>query len=272
MKACLAFSCLACAGEDPASPGGGGGFGATGGYGGSGGTPAVGGGGSVQCATSSSVVKLQTDDGVELEADFHPTGEPTGPAVVLLHMIPPANDRTNYPKELVDALVAQKIQVLNVDRRGAGASGGVAEEAYLGDKGKLDAKAAVRFLTESACPADPFRVGIVGASNGTTTALDYAVYAGTESTVVFPSALVFLTAGSYTENQHKIDDQREVLDPLPILFVFSKDERDFSILHSAGAPSTWRFQEYDPGDHGTKMLTVRPESIDLVTSYLKEVL
>ena len=42
------------------------------------------------------------------------------------------------------------------------------------------------------------RIAVVGASNGTTTALDFAVYASTDPKVPFPSALVFLTGGTYT--------------------------------------------------------------------------
>lgn len=213
-----------------------------------------------------------TDDGVKLAADDYPTGEGQGPSVVLLHMIPPANDRTNYPKAFIDALLAKKIRVLNVDRRGAGASEGNALDAYQGEKGRLDAKAAVQHLLSGQCAVDPFRIGIVGASNGTTTALDYALAAAQATELAFPSALVFLTGGTYTENQNALGDHHEQLDPLPIQFVFSAAESAWSKGHEAGAPATWRFSEWDPGDHGTKMFEARPESIDLVVKFLDEVL
>jgi pimeloyl-ACP methyl ester carboxylesterase len=267
----IAVNVIGCGRDDStqASAGGSGGFGAMGGVGGSGGSGNAGGS---ACMAAASVVQLQTDDGVDLEADHLTTGEVGGPAVVLLHMIPPSNDRKNFPQPFLDALVAKKIQVLNVDRRGAGQSGGTAQDAYVGPNGKLDARAAVAFLAQGDCAADPLRIGIVGASNGTTSALDYGVYSGIQTTELFPSALVFLTGGSYTENQNKLNDNRDFLDPLPILFVFSTLERDWSAGFMPGAPSAWRFEEYDPGDHGTKMFEARPESIDLVVEFLADVL
>jgi len=261
---------LGCSREDPSYDDGVGGAVASGGYGGVGSGGA--GGSGPSCPQTTEVVHFVTDDGVTLEADEHTTGEAMGPAVVLLHMIPPANDRSNYPPDFIEALLAKKIRVLNVDRRGAGASGGVAEDAYLGPNGKLDAKAAVAFLTQGECGADPLRVGIVGASNGTTTALDYAVASAQDSNLLFPSALVFLTGGTYTENQNQVSDHRDELEPLPLLFVFSTAERDWSAALMPGAPSTWTFQEYDPGDHGTAMFSARPESITRVADYLADVL
>jgi len=263
---------LACApacreSEEPGQvAGGAGGSGAWAG-GGSGGS-----GGSAACSNTSSVVSFVTDDGVKLEADDYPTGEGLGPSVVLLHMIPPANDRSNFPKAFIDALVAKKIRVLNLDRRGAGASEGNALDAYQGDKGKLDAKAAIQHLLGGKCAVDPLRVGVVGASNGTTTALDYAVHAATNAELPFPSALVFLTGGAYTENQNVLGEHHDDLDPVPIQFVFSAAESSWSKGYQAGAPSAWRFHEFDPGDHGTLMFGARPESIDLVVGFLDEVL
>jgi pimeloyl-ACP methyl ester carboxylesterase len=267
----LLLAALGCSREEPTYDDGIGGAVASGGYGGVG-AGGAGGSGGPSCPQATEVVHFVTDDGVTLEADEYTTGEAMAPAVVLLHMIPPANDRTNYPPGFIEALLAKKIRVLNVDRRGAGASGGVAEDAYLGPNGKLDAKAAFTFLTQGECGADPLRVGIVGASNGSTTALDYAVAAAQDSSLLFPSALVFLTGGTYTENQNKVSDHRDDLEPLPLLFVFSAAERDWSAALMPGAPSTWTFQEYDPGDHGTNMFSARPESIALVADYLADVL
>ena len=72
----------------------------------------------------------------------------------------------------IDALVERGFTVLNVDRRGAGDSGGVAREAYTGPNGRLDAVAARAFLLDSACGVAPDRIAFVGASNGTTTIVD----------------------------------------------------------------------------------------------------
>ncbi|MCC6900595.1 MAG: alpha/beta hydrolase [Polyangiaceae bacterium] len=265
----LGIGVLACRESEPAAGNGGdGGFGGAGAWAGTGG----GSGGSAACANQPSVVSFITDDGVKLEADDYPTGEGLGPSVVLLHMIPPANDRSNYPKAFIDALGKKKIRVLNVDRRGAGASEGVAQDAYLGANGKLDAKAAVQHLLSGQCGVDPLRIGIVGASNGTTTALDYAVYAAENPDQPLPSALVLLTGGPYTENQNVLGAHHDQLDPMPIQFVFSPAEGAWSQGYQKGAPATWRFEALDPGDHGTKMFDANAESIERVAGFLAEVL
>ena len=268
---CLALAaCSTRTGGDAAPAGGSGGL-AGSGAGGSGGASGSGGGGG-DCASGTSVVHFTTDDGVTLEADDYSTGELGGPGVVLLHMNPPTNDRKNYPQVFIDAVLGKNIHVLNVDRRGAGGSQGNPQDAYLGDKGKYDAKAAVEFLAKGGCALDPQRIAIVGASNGTTTALDYTVYASTEPSVPFPSALVFLTGGTYTESQNEIAAHHDVLDELPILFVFSTAEAAWSSAFEPGAPPAWTFAEYDPGDHGTGMFTAEPASIDKVAGYLASVL
>ena len=221
-----------------------------------------------QCADAETRnVAFDTTDGVTLAADFHPAAG--GRAAVLLHMIPPSNTRRNYPPEFIDALVERGFSVLNVDRRGAGDSGGIAREAYEGPAGKLDARAAVGFLLDSECGIGAESIAIVGASNGTTTAFDYAASDAPEDTP--PAALVFLTGGNYTENQTDLTVERDRLAQTPILFAFSTQERAWSAGFIPSAPDAWRFEEFDPGDHGTRMFGSRPESIDAVADWLDEV-
>lgn len=219
----------------------------------------------LECTVSAAVHSFQTSDDVTLEADFYSTGVAQSPVAILLHMIPPHHDRTGYPSEFIESLRAKGLAVLNVDRRGAGASGGVAEEAYQGPNGALDVAAAVGFLESQPCGPDVSRLVIVGASNGTTSALDHTIQtAGAQ-----PKALVFLTGGHYTENQHKIAENRTLLDAKPILFVFSTEERAWSAgFMGAEAPSSWQFDEYSVGDHGTKLFGVAPESVERVAEWM----
>jgi hypothetical protein len=271
----LLTACSTRTGGDVAPDAGGvagaGGASGSGGSSGTGGLAGSGGGGGA-CVTGASVVHFVTDDALTLEADDYSTGEVGGPGVVLLHMDPPDNDRKNYGTAFIDAVLQKQIHVLNVDRRGAGGSQGDPQDAYLGGKGKLDAKAAMEFLANGGCAVDPFRIAIVGASNGTTTALDYTIYASSVTSVPFPSALVFLSGGPYTETQNAISDYHQVLDGEPILFVFPTVESAWNQTYEVGAPSAWVFAEYDPGAHGTLMFTAAPESIDKVASFLADVL
>lgn len=240
--------------------------------GGAGGSPAGGSGGqaTASCATADGdVVTFTTGDGVELAADLYTTGERGQAGVVLLHMIPPGNTRSNYPPEFITALTSRGLSVLNVDRRGAGASQGTARDAYEGPNGKLDAVAAGAFLTGHECAIDGTRIAYVGASNGTTTALDVTVHSETEPSVSTPAALVFLTGGNYTENQNAIGDHRTLLDAVPIQFVYSTAEAAWSSrFDTADAPAAWEFEEYSNGAHGTAMFGAVPESIDTVAEFL----
>ncbi|MEQ8457838.1 MAG: CocE/NonD family hydrolase [Sandaracinaceae bacterium] len=213
-------------------------------------------------------VTLTTEDGVTLEADaLRPAGEIRG-AVALFHMIPPFNTRGNYPAELLDALTERGLAVLNVDRRGAGGSEGDPVEAYEGPAGRLDVLAAVQWLVDDPCVPDvPY--ALVGASNGTTSVLDFTVDPGAVSG---PSAIAFLTGGGYTENQNAIADHRDALDPLPLLFLYSTEERAWSAAFEADGSASWRFEEVADGAHGTNMFGAAPATIELVADFLADAL
>lgn len=220
-------------------------------------------------APHTEIVTLTTDDGVTLEGDLYTSGDLDAPGVVLLHMIPPSNDRSGYPVALCESLAAQGYNVLNIDRRGAGASGGVAEDAYSGPNGKLDPHAAVQHLLQMPCGSDPTRVAVVGASNGTTSALDYTVWSVEESAAVTPRVLVYLTGGGYTENQNTIADNLDALGAIESLFVYSTEEAAWSAGIQATAPASWVFQEYPGGAHGTNMFETKPESMDDLRAFLE---
>jgi len=181
---------------------------------------------------------LTTDDGVDLIADLYSPGQAGGAAVILLHMIPPMFDKSGYPAAFIDPLVGRGLIVLNVNRRGATGSGGVAEEAYTGPNGKLDAKAAYDYLTTQGCDTPPAQIAVVGASNGTTTATDFSVYADAESTVEQPAAMVFMSGGTYTENQNAIAANLDALDNHPIYFAYPQNEATWNEEIAAGAPKS----------------------------------
>lgn len=192
------------------------------------------------------VVHLQTRDGVTLEGDYYPASAPGRPGVVLLHMIPPGNDRTNWPEAFIAELAAHDWAVINIDRRGAGNSEGDATDAYEGELGRYDTEAAVtRLTTDGYGP-----VGIMGASNGTTSMIDYAAWAPGEGLPV-PAVLGFLTGGTYTEAQTSME---EVVD-LPCVFTYQTSENAWSEEQRALDPGDWEFHEYPGAGHGTQMLT-----------------
>ncbi|MCA9671479.1 MAG: alpha/beta hydrolase [Myxococcales bacterium] len=213
------------------------------------------------------VVTFTTDDNVKLEADLYLSGQANAAAVVLLHMVPPANSRANFPLAFVQALRAKGFNVLNVDRRGAGNSAGNAMDAYLGDKGKLDAKAAVAFLAAHACAMNLDKLALVGASNGTTTVLDYTVAADGDAQQPSPAALVFLSGGTYTEAQNTLAANLSKLQ-LPLLFAYPASEASWNDGFKTGAPAGWQFKQYAGTAHGTGLFSDKPDSIADVADFL----
>ncbi|MEQ8276095.1 MAG: hypothetical protein RMA76_24015 [Deltaproteobacteria bacterium] len=228
------------------------------------------GGPAIPCdAAGPVVVTFDTEDGETLEADLYTTGQTNAPVAVLLHMIPPGNDRSNYPAAFITELTQRGINVLNVDRRGAGGSTGTARDAFQGPDGKLDPKGAVDFLAAHDCGFDLARLAIVGASNGTTSAVDYTVHADSTDGWTSPKALVFLTGGAYTEAQNRIANTRAAFDPLPIQFVYSTAERGWSVGYEPNKAAGWRFDEYTNGAHGTRMFDEVAQSMTDVAAFLE---
>lgn len=217
------------------------------------------------CLAETRVVALTTEDGVRLEADFRITAA-GAPVAALFHMIPPSNDRRNYPPAFIDALAAAGFTVLNVDRRGAGGSGGVAREAYTGPNGALDVAAAVDFLAAHPCGFDLGRLTLVGASNGTTSVLDYAMTRGTRPV---PARAVFLTGGRYTENQHPLSGAANALPQLRLAWDRGETAaRSWAEGYRSGAPAAWSFDEYTGGGHGTRLFAGNPNAVADIVAWI----
>jgi hypothetical protein len=210
----------------------------------------------------SGVIQLTTSDGVDLVADYYPSETEGASAVILLHMIPPNWDRTSWPDTFISALGDKGWAVIVPDRRGAGDSGGLASEAYTGAKGKYDAEACVQRVVDDGYGD----IAIIGASNGTTTTLDYTLWSLTDETdLPTPVALGFMTGGGYTEGQNSMSD----LGVLPSIFTYSTEEKGWSVDQQALSHDEWMFNEYPDGSHGTQMFNSKPEVSDDLVGFLE---
>jgi len=192
------------------------------------------------------VIQLTTRDDVTLVADYHPVDAEGAPAVILLHMIPPSNTRADWPLDFRTALHDQGLTVISVDRRGAGDSGGVASEAYTGTNGKFDVEACAKRLQDDGYGS----IAIIAASNGTTSMIDYAAWAGGEG-LPEPVGLAFMSGGAYTTAQTPMSSVPKV----PALFVYPPEEAAWPQAQASLDPGSWRFEEYAGGAHGTRMFT-----------------
>ncbi len=200
-----------------------------------------------QNEVSAEVVAVVTADGVPLQVDVYPGGEDV---VVLLHMIPPHFDRSSWPAGFIAALRAEGWTVAVPDRRGAGASKGVAEDAYKGPGGREDVAAVVRHVQTRGTVQ---KLAIIGASNGTTSMVDYAHWSAANEMPV-PVMLGFMTGGPYTENNLPLAKVAQI----PAIYTYSTKERDWSESQRKVA-TKGVFHEYPGGDHGTKMFAVKPD-------------
>ena len=206
-------------------------------------------------------ITLTTRDGVDLVGDYYPADAAGRPGVVLLHMIPPSWDRTSWPDGFITALSSAGYSVLAIDRRGAGDSGGEAADAYEGEWGRYDVEAAAARLSDDGYG----ELAVIGASNGTTSAIDYAVWAGGEGLPV-PAVVGLMTGGTYTEAQTDMANFAAL--SIPTVLTFSTAERAWSASQEALNPGSWSFLEYGSGDHGTLMFSAAPEVSDDLLSYL----
>lgn len=206
------------------------------------------------------VVSLTTRDDVRLEADFYPADAAGAPGVVLLHMTPTCCDRTDWPANFLTALSEEGYAVMVLDRRGAGGSGGVAQDAFEGETGRYDVEAAVQHIA-----ADVGSVALIGASNGTTSMIDYATWARSEG-LPEPVMLGFMTGGNYTENQTAMST---VSASTPAFFTYSTAERDWSVAQEPLNTGSWNFHEYPAGDHGTRMFSAAPQVVSGIVTELQ---
>ena len=226
---------------------------------------------SKHCATTAKEAVIGAKDGIHLIGRFYAAGAPNRPGIVLQHMIPPKNDRSNFSPEFIRKLVEQKYNVLNLDRRGAGESEGQAKDAYHGPLGAQDVQSAVGFLAnQKRCPVDTSRMAFVGASNGTTSIWDYAVAANQkrrEPKIINPKALVYLSGGTYTENQVKLSEGGAARD-IPTLFLYPEREKEWNLVQKANAPNNWAFSGFAASAHGSRLLTAEPTAPTKIIEFL----
>jgi pimeloyl-ACP methyl ester carboxylesterase len=191
-------------------------------------------------------ITLTTRDEVSLVADYYPAEVAGSPALLLLHMNPSGGfDRSNWPADFIATFTDAGWTVLNLDRRGSGDSEGIPREAYTGEKGRYDVEAAALKLEEDGYSS----LFILGASNGTTSMIDYAAWAADDDALPDPVALGFLTGGGYTETNTTMS----AAPVLPSIFIYADNEADWSVGYIDDS-SLWSFHELPAAGHGTQML------------------
>lgn len=193
------------------------------------------------------IVHINAPDGLILVGTFMPAWQPNSPAVLLLHQ---------WQSDRQKRMQGKGFAVLSIDGRGFGestkAADGItvlAERTDAAVKAMLsDVGAAFDFLSTQK-NVDPARVGIVGASYGSSLALIYSANNPKVKAVALLSPRLNYFGNMQTEPAVKKYGDR------PLLLVAANDDKEsadsVNKLKTAGANEKYEVKIYDKGGHGT---------------------
>jgi dienelactone hydrolase len=206
-------------------------------------------------ASTERTVTIDSPDGVKLVGTLFESAKPTSPAVLLLHQW--QNDRHSYD-EFAKRMQVKGLTVLAIDGRGFGEStkrgDGSAIAAGRTDadvRGMLgDVDAGVGFLSKQK-NVDANRIGVVGASYGSSLAIIYAAdHPDIRAAALLSPGLNYF-GNMPTEPAVKKYGER------PLLLVASEDDKESADavrqLKKIGASEKYQSQIYEHGGHGTNI-------------------
>lgn len=215
-------------------------------------------------------VAINSADGLRLIGTLYPADKPGSPAVLLLHQW--QSDRHSYD-DFKKRMHGKGFAVLSIDGRGFGESTkavdgmtvsaertDAAVKAMLGDVG-----AAYEFLSKQT-NVDPSRVGIVGASYGSSLAV---IYAADNPKV---RAVVLLSPGLNYFGNMQTEPAAKKYGDRPLLLVAAADDKESADsankLKTAGANDKYEIKIYDKGGHGTGLFAAGVGLEELLENFL----
>jgi dienelactone hydrolase len=211
-------------------------------------------------ASAAETVTIASPDGVKLVGSLYAATRPSSAALLLLHQW--ESDRHLYD-DFAKRMQAAGFAVLSIDGRGFGDSTSKTDgstvaagrtdsdvKAMLGDVG-----AAFDFLAQQQ-NVDAKRIGIVGASYGSSLAI---IYAADHPEV---AAVGLLSPGlNYFGNMQIKPAISKYGQKRPLMFVAGKDDPDSAnaaseVMKLAANDSPWSLEVFDGGGHGTALFKV----------------
>lgn len=215
-------------------------------------------------------IKFTSEDNVEIVGTFYESPKANSPAVLLLHQF--GSNRKSFD-EYAKRLQKDNIGVLAIDGRGFGDSTKTtdgktveAQRTAEGVKGmEADAANAVEFLAKQK-NVDADRIGIVGASYGSSLAIIYAA----ENPKV--KAVALLSPGiNYFDNLKTMPAIKNYGDR-PLLLVAAEDDKESADavrkLKETGASDKYEAKVYEKGGHGTGIFEANVGLQDLLEQFL----
>lgn len=215
-------------------------------------------------------VKFVSEGNVEIAGTFYESPKANSPAVLLLHQF--GSNRESY-SEFAKRLQAKGFGVLAIDGRGFGDSVKTtdgktvaAERTYEAVKGMLaDVGNAFDFLVKQK-NVDASRIGIVGASYGSSLAI---IYAAQNRQV---KAVALLSPGiNYFDNLPTEPAMKNYGDR-PLLLVAAEDDKESADavrkLKSENPNDKYETKIYEKGGHGTGIFDANVGLQDLLEQFL----
>lgn len=213
-------------------------------------------------------VKFTSEGNVEIVGSFYESPKANSPAVLLLHQF--GSDRKSFD-EYAKRLQKDNFGVLAIDGRGFGESVKTtdgekveAQRTAEGVKGmEADVANAFDFLAKQK-NVDAARIGIVGASYGSSLAIIYAAKNPKVKAVALLSPGINYFDNLPTEPAIKNYGDR------PLLLVAAEDDKDSADsvrkLKEIGAKESYEVKIYEKGGHGTALFEVGLQ--DLLEQFL----
>jgi dienelactone hydrolase len=211
------------------------------------------------------VVDLAAADGTKLKATYFAAGK-RGPGVLLLHQ---CNRQRKVWDDLARQLAAAGVNVLTLDYRGFGESGGdpfdklppqAAQDAAA--KWPQDTDAAFQYLV-SQPGVRPDRIGVGGASCGVNNSVQTARRHPEVKSLVLLSGSTDLNGRQFLRSSRKV----------PVFFSAADDDEFpptvlvIQWLYSLTANPEKRLVHYAKGGHGADMFSVHPELLEKIVDW-----
>jgi dienelactone hydrolase len=212
------------------------------------------------------VVALSAADGTELKASYFAAAKP-GPGVLLLHQ---CNRQRKVWDGLAQQLAAAGINVLTLDYRGFGESGGVPFDKLLPDqmaqiqaeKWPSDFDIAFQYLVSQPGVTRDM-IGVGGASCGVNNSIQTARRHPEVRSLVLLSGNTDLNGRNFLRNSERV----------PVLFSVADDDEipptviAIEWLYSLTSNPGKEFVHYKTGGHGADMFAVHPELPGIIVDW-----
>jgi dienelactone hydrolase len=207
-------------------------------------------------------VTLTASDGTVLKGTYFAASKP-GPGVMLLHQ---CNQQRKSWDGLAQRLTARGMNVLTLDYRGFGESGGARfatlnaeENRKAGQAWRADFDMAFQYLVSQAGVSRDV-IGAGGASCG----VNNSVQLARRHREV--KALMLLSGGTDRDGRFFLQSSK-----IPVFTAAADDDGNVSDimqwLFSLSANSDNRFQRYATGGHGAQMFAPHPELLDFIADW-----